>query len=122
MIVTSTQKEGSSYYHIYDNRVFPKHIDDIVECPQEVFEDPNYRIDDRNINSAIQSPTHCAKVPISQESFTVGGYAYNGGGMPVHRVEITLNGGINWRSRISRSASVHTRKRWACTIAGCFGS
>merc|ERR1719387_3098190 len=72
MIVTSTQKEGSSYYHIYDNRVFPKHIDDIVECPQEVFEDPNYRIDDRNINSAIQSPTHCAKVPISQESFTVG--------------------------------------------------
>jgi nitrate reductase (NAD(P)H) len=95
--ITVTEKEGLNYYHLYDNRVFPKHLDSMVDIPEEVFQDPNYRIDDRNLNSAIQSPTHCAKVPISQEYFMLGGYAYNGGGMPVHRVEITLNGGINWR-------------------------
>merc|ERR1712176_1687166 len=69
--ITATEQEGRNYYHIYDNRVFPKHIDDPAECPQDVWEDPNYRIDDRNINSAIQSPTHCTKVPLSQDSFTV---------------------------------------------------
>jgi len=94
--ITATEKEGQNYYHIYDNRVFPNHVDNPVDCPDSVWRDPMYRIDDRNINSAIQAPTHAEKVPLSQESYTLAGYAYNGGGNPIHRVEITLNGGMNW--------------------------
>ena len=29
--------------------------------------------------------------------YTVGGYAYAGAGRPVHRVEVTVNSGQNWR-------------------------
>ena len=44
-------------------------------------------------------------------------YAYNGGGNPIHRVEITLNGGMDWhvcrikereRRRVGRSPPLHS--------------
>merc|ERR1719387_1771305 len=49
------------------------------------------------MNSAIWSPAHCEKVPLSQSTYEVGGYAYNGAGRPIHRIEVTLNDGHTWR-------------------------
>ena len=37
--------------------------------------DPRYRIDDRNINSAILAPTHAEKVLLSQEFYKLAGCA-----------------------------------------------
>jgi nitrate reductase (NAD(P)H) len=60
--------------------------------------DPMYRIDDRNLQCVCWKPNHSTKIPLSDtESFRLEGYAYNGAGRPVHRVEVTLNGGRNWR-------------------------
>jgi len=64
---------------------------------EKIWKDPAYTINDRNINSAIMAPAHCAKTKISDEMFTVRGYAYAGAGRPVHRVEVTLNNAQNWR-------------------------
>ena len=37
-------------------------------------------------------------------------YAYNGGGNPIHRVEITLNGGMDWHvCRIKERERPHAR-------------
>jgi nitrate reductase (NAD(P)H) len=95
--ITVTREEGDNYYHIYDNRVFPKHITSKDEATKhKIWADPLYRIDDRNINSAIWAPAHCEKVAISRSTYTVGGYAYNGAGRPIHRVEVTLNDGHTW--------------------------
>jgi hypothetical protein len=95
--ITVTRDEDHNHYHIFDNRVFPKHITSKDEATKhDIWADPAYRIDDRNINSAIWAPAHCEKVPSSKTTYTVGGYAYNGGGRPIHRVEITLNDGHTW--------------------------
>jgi len=97
--ITVSETEGDNWYHINDNRVFPKHITSRdVATDEHIWEDPSYCIHDRNINSGFFAPTHCQKVKITQgATFTAKGYAYAGGGAPVNRVEITLNGGRNWR-------------------------
>jgi len=98
--ISVTEEEGDehSHYHWYDNRVFPKHIDSKEKATEEnIWKDPAYTINDRNIQSAIWSPAHCAKIKVANGSFTVRGYAYAGAGRPVHRVEVTMNNGQNWR-------------------------
>jgi len=96
--VTVTEQEGMNHYHIYDNRVFPKHITSKEEATKHnIWTDPAYTINDRNINSAIWAPAHCEKLSLSRESYEISGYAYNGAGRPVHRVEVTLNDGRTWR-------------------------
>eukprot|EP00929_Paragymnodinium_shiwhaense_P034691 TRINITY_DN18844_c0_g1_i2.p1 TRINITY_DN18844_c0_g1~~TRINITY_DN18844_c0_g1_i2.p1 ORF type:complete len:600 (-),score=110.60 TRINITY_DN18844_c0_g1_i2:556-2355(-) len=104
--ITVTEKEGDNYYHIYDNRVFPKHITSKEVASQaQIWTDPAFTINDRNINSAVWKPAHCEKVEfVSSETYEISGYAYAGAGRPVNRVELTLNDGLSWRSaKIERS-------------------
>jgi len=96
--VTETEGDEHSHYHWYDNRVFPKHIESKdMATAENIWKDPAYTINDRNINSAIWSPAHCAKIKVTDAMYTVGGYAYAGAGRPVHRVEVTVNNAQNWR-------------------------
>merc|ERR1719420_730520 len=101
--ITVSPEETENFYHIYDNRLFPPHIvSKEVATKEQIWRDPLYRIDDRNLQCVIWSPGHSTKLTVGK-STTVSGYAYNGAGRPVHRVEITLNGGRNWRmAEISR--------------------
>jgi nitrate reductase (NAD(P)H) len=95
--ISVTETEGQNHYHIYDNRVFPKHITSKDEATKhKIWADPAYTINDRNINSAIWAPAHCEKVSLACSNFQVGGYAYNGAGRPIRRVEVTLNDGHTW--------------------------
>jgi len=101
--ISVTAEEGDNHYHVYDNRVFPKSIvtrDDVTAAG--IWKSGAYTINDRNINSAIWSPAHCAKIKVPAHDpnalFTVRGYAYAGAGRPVHRVEVTLNNAQNWRT------------------------
>jgi len=102
--ITVTEEEGDNHYHIYDNRVFPKEMDSKEAVSKAgIWKDGAYTINDRNINSAIWSPAHCAKIKVSDQMYTLRGYAYAGAGRPVHRVEVTLNNAQNWRTaRIER--------------------
>ncbi|CAE8624847.1 unnamed protein product [Polarella glacialis] len=96
--VTETEGDEHSHYHWFDNRVFPKHISSKeIATAENIWKDPAYTINDRNINSAIWSPAHCAKITVSDAMYTVRGYAYAGAGRPVNRVEVTVNNAQNWR-------------------------
>jgi nitrate reductase (NAD(P)H) len=111
--ITVTSEETDNFYHVYDNRLFPPHITSTeVATKEAIWRDPLYRIDDRNLQCVIWTPGHSTKLTASEsegswnlcpnqtssKSTVVSGYAYNGAGRPVHRVEITLNGGRNWRT------------------------
>jgi nitrate reductase (NAD(P)H) len=102
--ITVTEEEGDNHYHIYDNRVFPKEMDSKEAVTKAgIWKDGAYTINDRNINSAIWSPAHCAKIKVTEQMYTLRGYAYAGAGRPIRRVEVTLNNAQNWRTaRIER--------------------
>merc|ERR1719359_2753198 len=96
--ISVTEEEGENHYHVFDNRVFPKHITSKDEATKHnIWKDPAYTINDRNMNSAIWAPAHCEEVSLSRSTYEVGGYAYNGAGRPIHRIEVTLNDGHTWR-------------------------
>jgi len=112
------REECDNHYHVYDNRVFPKHVTTKeVATAEGIWKDPAYIIHDRNINSAIWSPAHCEKVSLQKETYTMRGYAYNGAGRPVNRVEVTVNGGRNWRiAEITRFETPHTHGQCYCWV------
>jgi nitrate reductase (NAD(P)H) len=120
--ITVATKETDNFYHIFDNRVFPPHIlSKEVATKEEIWKDPLYRIDDRNLQCVIWTPGHSTKLAVSDNTTTVSGYAYNGAGRPVHRVEVTLNGGRHWRmADIKRFEPVNEHgKEWCWVFWYC---
>jgi nitrate reductase (NAD(P)H) len=117
--ISVSDKETDNFYHVYDNRVFPPHIvSKEVATKEGIWKDPLYRIDDRNLQAVIWQPGHSTKLTVAEgATTTLGGYAYNGAGRPVHRVEVTLNGGRNWRmAEIKRYEPANEHGRQWCWV------
>lgn len=95
--ITITEEPSTNYYHNYDNKVFPSHVDSEVANAEGWWTRPEYVITELNINSVITTPAHGEVVPINPGTmYTIGGYAYSGGGRTITRVEITLDDGLTW--------------------------
>ena len=64
---------------------------------EDWFKRPDYIINDRNLNSAISAPAHNERLSLGEAgaSYTVKGYAYNGGGRRVTRQ--------GWCTRVRRA-------------------
>ena len=134
-----TEKESTNYYHFFDNRVLPSHVDAEKATAEGWWYKPEYIINDLNINSAMVSnlsretppgiphtmwqdpvltsspisfddlltlthsqvyPQHDEILELNQQSdqtYTLKGYAYSGGGRKVIRSEISLDDGKTWR-------------------------
>ncbi|XP_054797770.1 nitrate reductase [NADH]-like [Prosopis cineraria] len=95
-----TPQESSNHYHYVDNRVLPTHVDAELASSQGWWYKPETAVYELNINSVITTPRHEEILPINywttQRPFVFKGYAYNGGGKKVTRVEVTMNGGETW--------------------------
>merc|ERR1719353_2667384 len=88
-----TEKESTNYYHFFDNRVLPSHVDAEKATAEGWWYKPEYIINDLNINSAMVYPQHDEILELNQQSdqtYTLKGYAYSGGGRKVIRSEISL--------------------------------
>lgn len=94
-------KPSDNYYHIYDNRVLPTVVTpEMAKNDKNWWMDERYAIYDLNINSAIAQPAHNAEILSPRdlhECYTVRGYAYDGGGRRITRVELSLDKGRSWR-------------------------
>ncbi|KAK1141843.1 hypothetical protein N8T08_008355 [Aspergillus melleus] len=96
-----TDKENDSHYHIYDNRVVPSFVEDrSSDFGKAMYNHPSTACMEQMLNSVIMRPDHGEKVKLGGakkgEKYRVRGYAYNGGGNEIQRVEISLDGGKNW--------------------------
>ena len=96
-----SDKENDSYYHIWDNRVLPSFItekDD--EFATTMFNHPSTACNEQNLNSVIVKPAQGEKIRLSEarkgKTCRIEGYAYDGGGCEVQRVEVSLDGGETW--------------------------
>ncbi|CAF1259819.1 unnamed protein product [Adineta ricciae] len=94
-----SDKPSDNWYHIYDNRVLPTMVTpEIVEHDKSWYKDERYALYNLNIQSVICYPTHDEIIEIEEDKYYhIRGYAYNGGGIRVGRVEISLDQGQTWK-------------------------
>ncbi|KAL2868951.1 putative nitrate reductase [Aspergillus lucknowensis] len=97
-----TDKENESHYHIWDNRVVPEFVTEKdSELAKTVYRNPSTACMEQALNSII-------KVEIGQK-YRIQGFAYNGGGNEIQRVEVSLDGGNSWRYCARRVNSIRVR-------------
>lgn len=91
--------ETRNHYHYHDNRILPPHITAEESLSGKWWYKPEYIFNELNINSAISAPDHNETISIAKnvgKDYTVAGYAYTGGGRAISRVEVSVDGGVNW--------------------------
>ncbi|TKA49862.1 hypothetical protein B0A49_12768, partial [Cryomyces minteri] len=96
-----SDKENDSYYHIWDNRVLPSFVTEKDgEFAETLFRHPDTVCNEQNLNSVVVRPAHGEKIALTDarkgKTYRIEGYAYDGGGHEVQRVEISLDGGESW--------------------------
>lgn len=96
-----SDKENDSHYHIWDNRVLPSFITEKDgDFAATMFAHPDTLCNEQNLNSVIVKPAQGERIPLTKakkgEIYRIEGYAYDGGGHEVQRVEVSLDGGDTW--------------------------
>ncbi|KAL4917811.1 hypothetical protein BDW62DRAFT_217822 [Aspergillus aurantiobrunneus] len=96
-----TDYENDSFYHIYDNRQLPSFVTDVEsEIAETMFRHPSTMCTKQTLNSVVVRPEQGERINLADvrrdESYRVEGYAYNGSGNEIVRVEISIDGGDNW--------------------------
>lgn len=92
-----TAAPSENYYHFFDNRILPTHVDAERAKSEGWWYRPEYLFNQLNINSAIVYPANGEQLTLTGAGvYTIKGYAYSGGGRKITRVEFSLDGGITW--------------------------
>ncbi|CAF1013340.1 unnamed protein product [Adineta steineri] len=94
-----TEEPSDNWYHIYDNRVLPTMVTpEIAAENKSWYNDERYALYNLNVQSVICYPAHEEIIEIEEnKSYNIRGYAYNGGGIRIGRVEISLDQGRTWQ-------------------------
>lgn len=133
-----TKKPNDSHYHIWDNRVLPTFVTDKNSIEGKAFfHHPDTACNEQILQSVIARPSQGECIPLTLEEakkndnifdgddkdsddpldrlYRVQGFAYNGGGNVVQRVELSLDGGKNWRycfRKFMDEPIRHSEKYW----------
>ncbi|TKA41461.1 hypothetical protein B0A54_06364, partial [Friedmanniomyces endolithicus] len=115
-----TDHENTSHYHIWDNRVLPSFITEKDgDFAEAMFNHPDTACNEQNLNSVIVKPAQGEKVPLTDarkgKTYRIEGYAYDGGGHEVQRVEVSLDEGETWLYCVRRFPEYpirHGNKFW----------
>ncbi|KAB8336849.1 hypothetical protein FH972_021157 [Carpinus fangiana] len=96
-----SDKENNSHYHIWDNRVLPSFVTEKDgEFAETLFRHPDTACNEQNLNSVIVKPAQGEQIPLPSarkgQTYRIEGYAYDGGGHEVQRVEVSLDDGETW--------------------------
>lgn len=115
-----SDKENDSHYHIWDNRVLPSFVTEKDgDFAETLFRHPDTACNEQNLNSVIVRPAQGEKIPLTDarkgHTYRIAGYAYDGGGHEVQRVEVSLDDGKTWLYCIRRFPEKpirHGKKFW----------
>ena len=100
--ITVTEIPSDNYYHFFDNRIMPPHVDAELAKSEGWWYKPEYLFNALNINSAPAYPAHNEFVPLSVDKYLIRGYAYSGGGKKITRVEVSFDNCKTWKLCESR--------------------
>ncbi|KAH9886564.1 hypothetical protein F4778DRAFT_773989 [Xylariomycetidae sp. FL2044] len=115
-----TDKENESYFHIWDNRVVPSFVTNKdSELSLTMFHHPDTALYEQYLNSVIVRPSQGEKIVLrdvgKDKKYRVQGFAFNGRGDAIKRIEVTLDGGQTWRYCVRRFPEApvrHAKKFW----------
>jgi hypothetical protein len=84
-----------------DNRVLPSFITEKDgEFARTMFNHPSTACNEQNLNSIIVKPAQGEELDMTEvlkdDTYRIAGYAYDGGGHEVQRVELSLDDGKTW--------------------------
>jgi nitrate reductase (NAD(P)H) len=96
-----SEDENDSYYHIYDNRQLPSFVTDTAsDLAQIMFRHPSTICNEQMLNSVVVRPEQGERVDLVDvklgKKYRIQGYAYNGSGNEIDKVEISLDDGDSW--------------------------
>jgi nitrate reductase (NAD(P)H) len=96
-----SEEENDSYYHIWDNRVLPSFVTEKDgDFATAMFNHPDTACNEQNLNSIIVKPAQGERLVLNKvrkgDTYRIEGYAYDGGGHEVQRVEVSLDEGETW--------------------------
>jgi len=90
--------ESTHFYHLHDNRVLPPYIEEDTPNLNDYFENNLYTYWYHPVNSYIAEPRHGTVCPLADGGIVpIRGVAYNGNGIMITRVELSLDGAKSWR-------------------------
>ena len=99
--IWTSKDENDSFYHIWDNRIPPSFVTGTDgELADIMYHHPSTALYEQTLNSAITRPAQGETFPLSCDAsskYRIKGFAYNGSGRMIQRVEISLDGGSTWR-------------------------
>lgn len=120
--------ENDSWYHIWDNRVLPSFVHDADSRFAELlFRHPDTACNEQNLNSVIVRPQQGERIYLldaggrdngsggTRSEYRIEGYAYDGGGHEVQRVEVSLDNGNSWLYCVRKYPDMpirHGKKFW----------
>ncbi|KAH7401282.1 hypothetical protein BKA66DRAFT_564936 [Pyrenochaeta sp. MPI-SDFR-AT-0127] len=96
-----SDKENDSHYHIWDNRVLPAFVTEKDgDFAETLFSHPDTACNEQNLNSVIVKPAQGERLSLASlrkgQTYRIEGFAYDGGGHEVQRVEVSLDDGQTW--------------------------
>ncbi|KAK2029100.1 hypothetical protein LX32DRAFT_652559 [Colletotrichum zoysiae] len=97
-----SEKEKDSHYHVWDNGVLPSFITEMESELAEtcMFRHPGTACSEQNLYSVIVRPEQGERISLADahkhKTYRIQGYAYDGGGHEVQRVEVSLDDGESW--------------------------
>ncbi|PCH32962.1 hypothetical protein WOLCODRAFT_147072 [Wolfiporia cocos MD-104 SS10] len=123
------KEANTSHYHIWDNKVVPPMIDSKEHPLASAF----FHLEDSGcyeqiLQSIICKPSHDERVPLPtgegglDQPYKIEGFAYDGAGTKIQRVELSLDGGNTWKYCLRRFLNKplrHGTKHWAWVFWSC---
>jgi len=93
---------SNNWYHFFDNRVLPTMVTpEMASSDESWWKDERYALYDLNLQSITVYPENDEKLIINSsnedEVYEIKGFAYNGGGKRVGRIEVSLDNGNTWQ-------------------------
>ncbi|KAI0073788.1 hypothetical protein K474DRAFT_1602723 [Panus rudis PR-1116 ss-1] len=123
-----SKEPNRSYYHIWDNKIIPSFIDSKDHpLASALFHHESTAANEHCLQCIIVKPSHNERIQLNENghaegNYTVEGFAFNGGGDRVERVELSLDGGKTWKycfRRFVDSPLRHCQKYWAWIFWSC---
>ncbi|CAK5076844.1 unnamed protein product [Meloidogyne enterolobii] len=111
--IKTSEEESTSHWQRKDYKAMPSNIN--IGDPLPFDSVPS--IQEYPVQSAICVPTPNTKISKETENIVVEGYAWSGGGRGIIRVEVSADGGKNWKcAELKQAEGQDFENMWAWTL------